>query len=174
MRFSEPYREGIRWMKAAAQNSNEYAAYVLGKEYLRGKDVINNSNIATGISTRRLNRITLASYLLRKLYLMDEGVEHDEDTAYEWFQAAAEQGHTYAQFFADRIEQRGQNVSPSLLLPALRLFHHVGNIFREKAPTIQPRVAFTLIASGSKNSGQRKWLWGTSRMTMRRSRLWAA
>ena len=58
----------------------------------------------------------------------------DEDTAYEWFQAAAEQGHTYAQFFVDRMEQQGQLVSPSLLLSATRLLHHMGNIFRDSAP----------------------------------------
>lgn len=29
--------EGIRWMKAAAQNGNDYAAYTLGKAYLTGK-----------------------------------------------------------------------------------------------------------------------------------------
>lgn len=39
-----------------------------------------------------------AQYLLGKLYLMGEGVEQDDDTAYQWFQAAATQGHTYAQF----------------------------------------------------------------------------
>lgn len=94
-------------MKAAAQNSNDYAADVLGKEYLSGK-----------------------------LYLKDEDVEQNENTAYEWFQAAAEQGHTCAQFFADRIEQRGQNVSPRLLISVPRLFHHMGNIFRDNAPTI--------------------------------------
>ena len=75
-----------------------------------------------------------AQYLMGKLYLMGEGVEQDEDTAYEWFQAAAEQGHTYAQFFADRMEQQGQLVSPSLLLSATRLLHHMGNIFRDNAP----------------------------------------
>ena len=75
-----------------------------------------------------------AQYLMGKLYLMGEGVEQDEDTAYEWFQAAAEQGHTYAQFFVDRMEQQGQLVSPSLLLSATRLLHHMGNIFRDSAP----------------------------------------
>lgn len=67
---------------------------------------------------------------------MGESVEQDEDTAYEWFQAAAEQGHTYAQFFVDRMEQQGQDTSPNLLLSATRLLHHMGNIFRNNAPSV--------------------------------------
>lgn len=72
-----------------------------------------------------------AQYLLGKLYLTVE----DQSTAYEWFQAAAKQGHTYAQFFVDRMEQQGQHESPSLLLSATRLLHHMGNIFRDCAPS---------------------------------------
>lgn len=33
------------------------------------------------------------------------------------------------------MEQQGQHVSPSLLLSATRLFHHIGNIFRDNVPT---------------------------------------
>ena len=77
----------------------------------------------------------MAQYLLGKLYLMGEGVEQGYNAAYEWFQAAAEQDHTYAQFFANRMEQQGQHVSPSLLLSATRLLHHIGNIFRDNVPT---------------------------------------
>ena len=33
------------------------------------------------------------------------------------------------------MEQQGQLVSPSLLLSATRLLHHMGNIFRDNAPT---------------------------------------
>ena len=128
--------EGIRWMKAAAKNGNDYAAYVLGEEYLSGKHVVKNS----GTAAEYLHQAAQvdnpwAQYLLGKLYLMGEGVERDENTAYEWFQGAAEQGHTYAQFFVDRMEQQEQFVSPSLLLSATRLLHHMGNIFRDNAPT---------------------------------------
>lgn len=127
--------EGIRWMKAAAQNGNDYAAYILGEEYLSGKHVVKNSGTAAEYMHQAAQADNpWAQYLMGKLYLMGEGVEQDEDTAYEWFQAAAEQGHTYAQFFVDRMEQRGQLVSPSLLLSATRLLHHMGNIFRDSAP----------------------------------------
>ena len=128
--------EGIRWMKAAAQNGNDYAAYVLGKAYLTGKHVVKNLDSATEYLHQAAQADNpWAQYLLGKLYLMDEGVERDEDTAYQWFQAAAKQGHTYAQFFVDRMEQQGQHGSPSLLLSATRLLHHMGNIFRDCAPS---------------------------------------
>ena len=127
---------GIRWMKASVKNGNDYAACVLGKEYLSGKHVVKNSGTAAEYLHQAAQADNpWAQYLLGKLYLMGEGVEQDDDAAYEWFQAAAEQGHTYAQFFVDRMEQQGQLVSPSLLLSATRLLHHMGNIFRDNAPT---------------------------------------
>ena len=128
--------EGIRWMKTAAKNGNDYAAYVLGKEYLSGKHVVKNSGTAAEYLHQAAQADNpWAQYMLGKLYLAGEGVEQDADTAYQWFQAAAEQGHTYAQFFVDRMEQQEQQVSPSLLLSATRLLHHMGNIFKDNVPT---------------------------------------
>ena len=124
--------EGIRWMKAAAQNGNDYAVYALGKEYLTGKHVVKNQDLAKEyLQQAAENENPWAQYLLGKLYLTGE----DQSTAYAWFQAAAKQGHTYAQFFVDRMEQQGQHILPSLLLSATRLLHHMGNIFRERAPS---------------------------------------
>ena len=124
--------EGIRWMKAAAQNGNDYAAYALGKEYLTGKHVVKNQDLAKEyLQQAAENENPWAQYLLGKLYLTGE----NQSTAYAWFQAAAKQGHTYAQFFVDRMEQQGQHGSPSLLLSAPRLLHHMGNIFRDHAPS---------------------------------------
>ena len=95
---------------------------------------------------------------------MGEGVEQDDDAAYEWFQAAAEQGYPYAQLFAERMED-GQSVVPTVLLSASRLLHHMGDVFRDKVPT-------TSTSGGMhKNSGKRKLPWDTSRTTMRRNRL---
>lgn len=122
-------------MKAAARNGNDYAAYALGKEYLSGKYVVKNPGTAAEYLHQAAQADNpWAQYLLGKLYLMGEGVERDENAAYEWFQTAAEQGHTYAQFFVDRIDQQEQLVSPSLLISATRLLHHMGNIFRDNAP----------------------------------------
>lgn len=59
----------------------------------------------------------------------------DKDAAYRWFRSAASQGHTYAQFFVDRMEQQVYT-SPGLLLSATRLLHHMGRIFRENVPPV--------------------------------------
>ena len=53
--------------------------------------------------------------------------------AYEWFAAARDNGHAYAEFFMKRME-RGEQEPPSVLLSATRLLHHMGNIFRDNAP----------------------------------------
>ncbi|WP_151075876.1 MobP3 family relaxase [Flintibacter sp. KGMB00164] len=128
--------EGIRWMKAAAQNGNDYAAYALGKEYLTGKHVVKNQDLAKEyLQQAAENENPWAQYLLGKLYLTGEGAGVDNNAAHAWFQAAAKQGHTYAQFFVDRMEQQGQYGLPGLLLSATRLLHHMGNIFRDCAPS---------------------------------------
>ena len=74
-----------------------------------------------------------AQYLLGKLTLMGEGIPKDMDAAYEWFAAARDNGHTYAEFFMKRME-RGEQEPPSVLLSATRLLYHMGNIFRDNAP----------------------------------------
>ena len=55
------------------------------------------------------------------------------DAAYEWFAAARDNGHTYAEFFMKRME-RGKQEPPSVLLSATRLLHHMSNIFWDNAP----------------------------------------
>ena len=65
---------------------------------------------------------------------MGEGIPKDMDAAYEWFAAARDNGHTYAEFFMKRME-RGEQEPPSVLLSATRLLYHMGNIFRDNAPT---------------------------------------
>lgn len=123
--------QGIRWLKAAAQNGNNYAAYDLGKEYLSGKHVLKNTEKAAEYLRQAAQGDNpWAQYLLGKLYLMDQ----DEHAAYQWFQAAAEQGHIYAEFFVERMDQ-GWIASPQLMLSTTRLLHHMGNIFRDNAPT---------------------------------------
>ena len=55
------------------------------------------------------------------------------DAAYEWFAAARDNGHAYAEFFLKRME-RGEQEPPSVLLASTRLLYHMGNIFRDNAP----------------------------------------
>ena len=122
--------QGIQWLKAAARNGNDYAAYALGKEYLNGRYVFKNTEKAVDyLHQAAQGDNPWAQYLLGKLYLMDQ----DEHAAYQWFQAAAEQGHIYAEFFVERMEQ-GWTASPQLMLSTTRLLHHMGNIFRDNTP----------------------------------------
>ena len=74
-----------------------------------------------------------AQYLLGKLTLMGEGIPKDMGAAYEWFAAAWDNGHAYAEFFMKRME-RGEQEPPNILLSATRLLHHMRNIFRNNAP----------------------------------------
>ena len=60
-------------------------------------------------------------------------LRRDMDAAYEWFAAARDNGHAYAEFFMKRME-RGEQEPPSVLLSATRLLYHMGNIFRDNAP----------------------------------------
>ena len=60
-------------------------------------------------------------------------IPKDMDAAYEWFAAARDNGHAYAEFFMKRME-RGEQEPPSVLLSATRLLYHMGNIFRDNAP----------------------------------------
>ena len=62
-----------------------------------------------------------------------EELRRDMDAAYEWFAAARDNGHAYAEFFMKRME-RGEQEPPSVLLSATRLLYHMGNIFRDNAP----------------------------------------
>lgn len=64
---------------------------------------------------------------------MGEGIPKDMDAAYEWFVAARDNGHAYAEFFMERME-RGEQEPPSALLASTRLLYHMGNIFRDNAP----------------------------------------
>ena len=122
--------QGIRWLKASAQNGNDYASYALGKEYLSGKHVLKNAGKAVNyLHQASQGDNPWAQYLLGKLYLMDQ----DEHAAYQWFQAAAERGHVYAEFFVERMDQ-GWIAPPQLMLSTTRLLHHMGNIFRDNTP----------------------------------------
>ena len=126
--------KGIYWLKRSADNGNDHAAYRLGKEYLSGKNTVKDAETAVSYLRQVANnRNAYAQYLLGKLYLMDEGVPKDTDAAYEWFAAARDNGHGYAEFFMKRME-RGEQEPPSVLLSAIRLLYHMGNIFRDNAP----------------------------------------
>lgn len=54
-----------------------------------------------------------------------------------WLTEAAYQGHAYAQFFLDHMDEQRK---PSVVLAATRMLYHLGNIFRDNTPlTAAPR-----------------------------------
>ena len=80
------------------------------------------------------NGSAYAQYLLGKLTLMGEGVPKDMDAAYEWFAAARDNGHAYAEFFLKRMEH-GEQEPPSVLLSATRLLYHMLSLIHISEPT---------------------------------------
>ena len=124
------------WLKRSADNGNDFAAYRLGKEYLSGKNTIKDAETAVSYLRQAANnRNAYAQYLLGKLYLMGEGIPKDKEAAQYWFSVAEQNGHEYAGYFLDRMERQEEVPPPNILLSATRLLYHMGNIFRDHAPT---------------------------------------
>ena len=127
--------EAVSWYEKAAAQGSQFAHYRLGKLYLTGdgvpKDVERAVEHLTA-SAKRGNQY--AQYTLGKLCLMGRDIPRDEEAARKWLTASAEQGNQYALFFLERIGQFcGQLRSPSVLLAASRLLHHLANTFRDNA-----------------------------------------
>ena len=55
--------------------------------------------------------------------------------AENWLTQSAAQGHRYAQFLLDRLDE---NQSPAVLLSATRLLHHMSRVFQETPPPANP------------------------------------
>ena len=119
--------EGIRWLKQAAENGNHFAAYRLGKEYLKGEVMHKDSAKAVELFTRSAKAGNqYAQYLLGKLYLTGQGVTRDQAQSVDWFSRSAAQGNQYAQFF---LERQSDLHPPSVMLAATRLLYHMSRIF---------------------------------------------
>ena len=71
-----------------------------------------------------------AQYALGKLYLTGEDVAQDRNQDYSWFWESAYQGNEYTQFFLDHFHH---NHSPSVLLSATKLLHHLIRIFQDNS-----------------------------------------
>ena len=120
---------GIRWLKQAAENGNQRAAYQLGKEYLTGEAVTKDTSKAAEWFTRSAEAGNqYAQYMLGKLYLMGQGVQQDQVQAMDWFSRSAVQGNQYAQFF---LEHQNDLHPPSVMLAATRLLYHISRIFED-------------------------------------------
>lgn len=67
-------------------------------------------------------------------------MEHDPNIADGWFRTAEIQGHIYAQFFVDRMEQQERHTSPGVLLSVTRILYHMSNIFWNNAPAVPAQL----------------------------------
>lgn len=128
--------EAVFWYEEAAAQDNPYAAYRLGKLYLQGEQVPKDAATALAYLTQSaLQGNQYAQYTLGKLYLTGQDVARDPEQAYNWFWESAAQGNEYAQFFLDHIHD---NRSPSVLLSATKLLHHMGRIFQDNSVPPSP------------------------------------
>ena len=76
-----------------------------------------------------------AQYALGKLYLSGNKIPQNKEQAAYWLTQSAAQGHRYAQFLLDRLDN---NQSPAVLLSATRLLHHMSRVFQETPPPSNP------------------------------------
>ena len=128
--------EAVFWYEEAVAQENPYAAYRLGKLYLQGEHVPKDAATALAYLTQSaLQGNQYAQYTLGKLYLTGQDVARDPEQAYNWFWESAAQGNEYAQFFLDHIHD---NRSPSVLLSATKLLHHMGRIFQDNSVPPSP------------------------------------
>ena len=122
-------QEAVRWLEKAAEAGNQHARYRVGKLYLEGalvkKDVAKAIEYLTA-SAKQGNQY--AQYTLGKLYLLGKDVKQDKGTAIEWLTQSAQQGNPYAKFFLTRIDNP---YGTDAWVAALRMMHHMGNIFRD-------------------------------------------
>ena len=128
--------EAVFWYEEAAAQDNPYAAYRLGKLYLQGEQVPKDAATALAYLTQSaLQGNQYAQYTLGKLYLTGQDVARDPEQAHNWFWESAAQGNEYAQFFLEHIHD---NRSPSVLLSATKLLHHMGRIFQDNSVPPSP------------------------------------
>ena len=142
--------EAAEQLEQLADTGDAHAQYIIGTAYRDGGLLIPDAAKAQKLLERAAEQdLDAAQYALGKLYLSDDADVHDpakgiywlkrsadngnDYAAYEWFAAARDNGHAYAEFFMKRME-RGEQEPPSVLLSATQLLYHMGNIFRDNAP----------------------------------------
>ena len=118
---------GIRWLTKAAESGNEYAAYRLGKELLKGGEV---TGALPWLTTSAEADNPYAEYLLGKLYWEGCDVPQDKGLAVYWLTQAANKGHTHAQIL---LERQDSTSLPSVILAINSLLHQMGKVFQDNA-----------------------------------------
>jgi len=144
---------------------SHYAAYRIGKKYLKGEIMKKDMGKALRYLTDAANAENqYAQYLLGKLYLAGSVTKRDIPTAEYWFSQSARQGNQYAQFFLDRMCPSRQPPSCCQRPGFSATWRIYSGITRCQKP--DPWEC-GLTASVCKSSGRRKSPWATSRTTMR-------
>ena len=121
--------KALDYLKASAEQKNEYASYQLGKLYLTGEVVPNDAETAVRYQeTSTGNGNQFAQYALGKLYLQGKDITRDKEKAVSYLEASAAQGNLYAKFLLEHLDSFRD---PSPFLAATRLLHHLESLFRE-------------------------------------------
>lgn len=151
-------QDGIHWLELAATQNNQYARYRLGKIYLSGmpdvpKDVDKALEYLVA-AAKQGNQY--AQYTLGKMLLLGKELERDEDLAVYLLTLSADQGNPYAKYFLDHKDQMRHGVSAHVA--AMRMMHHMGNIFRDNTAKGGAYTNLTQIDKKRRKALQRKRL----------------
>ena len=128
--------EAVSWYERAVDAGNRTAQYHLGKMLLQGevvsKDIVKAMDYLTAAAEQGHQ---YAQYALGKLYLSGDETMQDKEQATYWLIQSAALGNQYSQFLLDH---QNENQSPSVLLSATRLLHHMSRVFQETPPPSDP------------------------------------
>ena len=108
---------GIRWLQTAARNGSPYAAYELGKAYLKTGDRQQAESYFTQAAEAENAN---AMYMLGKLLY-----DHDPKRANYWLRESASYGNPYAQ------RAISVHTSPTIAACVTRLLYHLSRVIRD-------------------------------------------
>lgn len=95
----------------AAKQGDPLTQFMLGADYLEGKDVEKSGRKAFEWFQKAADQgFAAAQCFLGKMYIEGKTIEKNEKKAFEWFQKAANQGHIESQFFLGKMYADGKGV----------------------------------------------------------------
>ena len=102
--------EALEWYRQAAMNEHEGSFHNLGSLYSNGEAVACDS----AEWQHHIQLIALegdVQYVWGWMYYIGEGVAEDKQEAAKWWRLAAENGHTYAQFYLGWMYDQGIEIA---------------------------------------------------------------
>ena len=127
----------LRYLEAAAQQQNAYAAYLAAKIYLTDEA---HKSIPDAIRLLELaaeNGNDYAEYQLGKLYLFGKEVPQDSSLAMYWLRLSADHGNQYA---AQLVQSYHSGSDWSCAMGALRLLQQLARAFQERKDEQQKTI----------------------------------